>query len=217
MRDAEAESAGWSTSLPRSARRAPRRTFRREPRSRSLLVSPSSGVRPSGRVGRHVEAPGPPLRDRLTERRRRAPSSSSSARQLAALPLEGIVDLAAELARLKRKFRGSTGLAKIDAKLGNADFLSARAGGGRRGAARAQGRGATAQAQGRRRPVTLASGLRASGFEAGSHFSGDPMLQSSCWRVGRSGKPGPRSVDAPEPDPEKLQTFRTGSCGQTTF
>ncbi len=45
--------------------------------------------------------------------------------EVAALPLEGVVDLAAEVARLKKedaKLDGEIG--KIDAKLGNADFLA---------------------------------------------------------------------------------------------
>jgi valyl-tRNA synthetase len=44
--------------------------------------------------------------------------------EVAALPLEGIVDLAAERARLaKETQRIDADVAKIDAKLGNADFL----------------------------------------------------------------------------------------------
>lgn len=45
--------------------------------------------------------------------------------EVAALPLEGVVDLAAEVARLKKEDAKLDGeIAKIDAKLGNADFLA---------------------------------------------------------------------------------------------
>jgi valyl-tRNA synthetase len=44
--------------------------------------------------------------------------------EVAALPLEGVVDLAAETARLRKEVQKLDGdIAKIDAKLGNADFL----------------------------------------------------------------------------------------------
>ena len=44
--------------------------------------------------------------------------------EVAALPLEGIVDLAAEQARLTKELQKlDSDIAKIDAKLGNADFL----------------------------------------------------------------------------------------------
>ncbi|MBB2962912.1 valine--tRNA ligase [Methylobacterium sp. R2-1] len=44
---------------------------------------------------------------------------------VAALPLEGIVDLAAEVARLKKEAaKARTEIGKIDGKLGNADFLA---------------------------------------------------------------------------------------------
>ncbi|WP_336490541.1 valine--tRNA ligase [Methylobacterium nigriterrae] len=44
---------------------------------------------------------------------------------VAALPLEGIVDLAAEVARLKKEAARADGeIARIDGKLGNADFLA---------------------------------------------------------------------------------------------
>jgi valyl-tRNA synthetase len=44
---------------------------------------------------------------------------------VAALPLEGIVDLAAEVARLKKEAAKAVAeIAKIEAKLGNADFLA---------------------------------------------------------------------------------------------
>ncbi|WP_298953771.1 valine--tRNA ligase, partial [uncultured Methylobacterium sp.] len=45
--------------------------------------------------------------------------------EVAALPLEGVVDLAAEVARLRKEDGKLVGeIAKIDAKLGNADFLA---------------------------------------------------------------------------------------------
>ena len=45
--------------------------------------------------------------------------------EVASLPLEGVVDLAAEVARLKKEDAKLDGeIAKIDAKLGNADFLA---------------------------------------------------------------------------------------------
>ena len=44
---------------------------------------------------------------------------------VAALPLEGIVDLAAEVARRnKEAVKAASEIAKIDGKLGNADFLA---------------------------------------------------------------------------------------------
>ena len=44
---------------------------------------------------------------------------------VAALPLEGVVDLAAEVARLKKEQGKAQGeIKKIDAKLGNADFVA---------------------------------------------------------------------------------------------
>ncbi|GJE71760.1 Valine--tRNA ligase [Methylorubrum podarium] len=44
---------------------------------------------------------------------------------VAALPLEGIVDLAAEVARLKKEAgKARTEIGKIEGKLGNADFLA---------------------------------------------------------------------------------------------
>jgi valyl-tRNA synthetase len=43
---------------------------------------------------------------------------------VAALPLEGVVDLAAERARLQKEIQKiDSDVAKIDAKLGNADFM----------------------------------------------------------------------------------------------
>ena len=44
--------------------------------------------------------------------------------EVAALPLEGVVDLAAEVARLEKEVQKlDSDIAKIEAKLGNADFL----------------------------------------------------------------------------------------------
>jgi valyl-tRNA synthetase len=44
--------------------------------------------------------------------------------EVAALPLEGVVDLAAEVARLEKEAQKlEADIAKIDAKLGNADFV----------------------------------------------------------------------------------------------
>ncbi|HEU6442683.1 MAG TPA: valine--tRNA ligase, partial [Microvirga sp.] len=44
--------------------------------------------------------------------------------EVAALPLEGVIDLAAERARLAKEIQKlDVDIAKIDAKLGNADFL----------------------------------------------------------------------------------------------
>jgi valyl-tRNA synthetase len=44
--------------------------------------------------------------------------------EVSALPLEGVVDLAAEMARLEKELQKlDSDIGKIDAKLGNADFL----------------------------------------------------------------------------------------------
>jgi len=67
---------------------------------------------------------------RLSEIRFEAAAPKNSVQLLvrgsvAALPLEGIVDLAAEVARLKKESAKATSeIAKIEAKLGNADFLA---------------------------------------------------------------------------------------------
>jgi valyl-tRNA synthetase len=67
---------------------------------------------------------------RLSEIRFEAAAPKSSVQLLvrgsvAALPLEGIVDLAAEVARLKKEAaKAGAEIAKIEAKLGNADFLA---------------------------------------------------------------------------------------------
>ena len=45
--------------------------------------------------------------------------------EVAALPLAGIIDIAAEQARLKKELEKiASEMAKIDAKLGNADFMA---------------------------------------------------------------------------------------------
>ena len=45
--------------------------------------------------------------------------------EVAALPLEGVIDFAAEKARLEREMaRVDTDIARIDAKLANADFVA---------------------------------------------------------------------------------------------
>ena len=61
--------------------------------------------------------------------------------EIAALPLKGVIDFAAEKARLEKEMaRVDADIARIDAKLGNADFVAARAGGsGRRRAREARG------------------------------------------------------------------------------
>jgi valyl-tRNA synthetase len=67
---------------------------------------------------------------RLSEIRFEASAPKNSVQLLvrgsvAALPLEGIVDLAAEVARLKKEAAKAVAeIAKIEAKLGNADFLA---------------------------------------------------------------------------------------------
>ena len=119
-------SAGWSTSSPRSARPARRRTCRPARRSRSCSWRRSAEVQARARaLGRHHEAPRAPLATSPSPTPpRRARCSSSSAARSAALPLEGVVDLEAERARLDKELQKlEAEIAKIDAKLGNADFL----------------------------------------------------------------------------------------------
>ena len=71
--------------------------------------------------------------------------------EVAALPLKGVIDLAAERARLAKEMaKCDADIARVDAKLGNADFLDARARGGGRRRAREARRGAGAQGQDRR-------------------------------------------------------------------
>ena len=45
--------------------------------------------------------------------------------EIAALPLKGVIDLAAERARLQKEMaKADADIARVDAKLGNADFLA---------------------------------------------------------------------------------------------
>ena len=56
---------------------------------------------------------------------------------IAALPLKGVIDLAAEKSRLEKELaKVAADIARVDAKLGNADFRRPRARGGGRGRAR---------------------------------------------------------------------------------
>ena len=57
--------------------------------------------------------------------------------EVAALPLKGVIDLAAEKARLEKEVaKADADIKRVDAKLGNAEFHGQRAGRGGRGAAR---------------------------------------------------------------------------------
>jgi valyl-tRNA synthetase len=90
-----------------------------------VLVNPSAGVQA------RVERWGDIVRRmaRLSEIGVADPAPGSSVQllvrgEVAALPLEGIVDLAAERARLNKEVQKiDADVAKLDAKLGNADFL----------------------------------------------------------------------------------------------
>ena len=65
--------------------------------------------------------------------------------EVAALPLKGVIDFAAERARLQKEMQKvEADIKRVDAKLGNAEFPGARARGGGRGGAR--------EARGGRRP-----------------------------------------------------------------
>ena len=135
-------SAGWSISSPRSARRARRRTCRPARRSRSCSCSP----RPTTRA--RLERWGDTIRRlaRLSgDRSADAPPPSSVQLivrgEVAALPLEGIVDLAAERARLLEGDPEARRRDRQDRRQARQRGLPApRPGGGRRGAARAERR-----------------------------------------------------------------------------
>ena len=76
--------------------------------------------------------------------------------EVAALPLKGVIDLAAERARLEKEMaKVDADIKRVDAKLGNADFVAARARGGGRGRAR--------EARGGRRRAAPRSSRRWSG------------------------------------------------------
>jgi valyl-tRNA synthetase len=124
--DAEAE-IGWIVDLLTEIRSA--RAETNVPAGAQIplaLVSPSAGVRERAarwndtirRLGRISDIV-------LTDT---APKSSVQLLvrgEVAALPLEGIVDLSAERARLEKEIQRITAdVAKIDAKLGNADFIA---------------------------------------------------------------------------------------------
>ena len=58
-------------------------------------------------------------------RRRKAPSSSWCAATIAALPLKGVIDVGAEKSRLGKELaKVASDIARVDAKLGNADFVA---------------------------------------------------------------------------------------------
>ena len=91
-----------------------------------LLVNPSARPAPAPRAGTR-----PSAASRASPRSRFAESAPRSSVQLivrgevAALPLEGVVDLEAEVARLdKERAKLAGDIDKIDAKLANADFLA---------------------------------------------------------------------------------------------
>jgi len=124
--DAEAE-IGWIVDLLTEIRSA--RAETNVPAGAQIplaLVSPSAGVRERAarwndtirRLGRISDIV-------LTDT---APKSSVQLLvrgEVAALPLEGIVDLSAERARLEKEIqRIAADVGKIDAKLGNADFIA---------------------------------------------------------------------------------------------
>ena len=134
---------------------------RRRRRRRGQGAGPrsSSGL---ARLSEHLVRPPP---------RRRARCSCVVRGEVAALPLKGVIDFAAEQARLEKEMaKVAADIARIDAKLGNADFVAKRARGGGRGRARearggraaprqdhrgagaAQGRGVAAPALIRRSP-----------------------------------------------------------------
>ncbi|MEH3143938.1 MAG: valine--tRNA ligase [Methylobacterium frigidaeris] len=124
--EAEAE-IGWVVDLVSEIRSA--RSETNVPASAQIplvLVAPSAAVRErAGRWGETVRRLG-----RLASIEVAETSPAKSVQlivrgEVAALPLEGVVDLAAEVARLKKEDAKLVGeIAKIDAKLGNADFLA---------------------------------------------------------------------------------------------
>ena len=71
--------------------------------------------------------------------------------EVAALPLAGVIDLAAERARLAKEMaKADADIARVDAKLGNPNFVVAGAGRDHRGRKRKARGGAVAQSQARR-------------------------------------------------------------------
>ena len=93
-----------------------------------VLVAPSGGgARPGRALGRHDEAPRAPLGDHhRRRRRRRAPSSSSCAARSRRFRSRASSTSRPSGRASRRSCRSSTrDIAKIDAKLGNADFLGA--------------------------------------------------------------------------------------------
>ncbi len=126
--DAEAE-IGWVVDLVDEVRSA--RSETNVPAGAQIplvLVAPSAEVRArADALGRHASSASRGCRTIAFADA--APKSSVQLvvrGEVAALPLEGIVDLAAERARLDEGDRRSStaDVAKIDAKLGNADFLT---------------------------------------------------------------------------------------------
>ncbi|MET0429121.1 MAG: valine--tRNA ligase [Microvirga sp.] len=123
--DAEAE-IGWIVDLVTEIRSA--RAETNVPAGAQIplaLVSPSAGVRERAmRWGDTIRRLGRISDIAMTET---APESSVQLLvrgEVAALPLEGIVDLSAERARLEKEIqRIAADVGRIDAKLGNADFI----------------------------------------------------------------------------------------------
>ncbi len=123
--EAEAE-IGWVVDLVTEIRSA--RSETNVPAGAQIplvLVSPSADVQ--ARVSRWGDIVRRMARLSEITSAEKAPKSSVQLLvrgEVAALPLEGIVDLAAERARLgKETQKIDADVAKIDAKLGNADFL----------------------------------------------------------------------------------------------
>ena len=122
-------SAGWSTSSPRSARPAPRRTCRRARRSRSCWSAPSAEVAgPARALARRHPAAGSPVGHLASPTPPRgARCNSSCAARTAALPLEGVVDLEAELARLEKEIAKARGRDRQDRRQARQSRFPARA------------------------------------------------------------------------------------------